>query len=200
MKKNIYLFILNLLFLTPFLYGQSKTNLNIFKVLVDSSVTSFVNNLPKNENHVNLKLELGTSYSLFKNRILNDLINKGINVTVYPSINENLSIVNYAIEEINVDYSEIDRDGIFGDFLMPRKLSIKGNYSISKENIFTKNFYYTFLDTINVKAVRDLENESYPFTKGEVPTEPFFSSITEPVIAISSAALAVILFFTIRSK
>ena len=173
---------------------------NIFKELVDSSVISFVNNLPGNENQINLKFELGVSYSLFKNRILNDLTEKGIKVTVYPSIKENAAKINYTIEAMKVNYSDIDRDGMFGDFLMPRKLSVKGSYSIDKENIFTKNFNYTFLDTVNVKAVKSLENESYPFTKGEVPTEPFFSSITEPVIAISSAALAVILFFTIRSK
>ncbi|HED07085.1 MAG TPA: hypothetical protein ENI57_03110 [Ignavibacteria bacterium] len=200
MKNHKRIFILIFLLLPPFVFGQTKTNLNIFKELVDSSVTSFVNNLPKNENQINLKLELGVSYSFFKNRILNDLTLKGIKVTVYPSFKENAAKINYAVEEMNVDYSEIDRDGMFGDFLMPRKLSLKGSYSIDKKNIFTKNFNYTFLDTVNVKAVKSLENESYPFTKGEVPTEPFFSSITEPVIAIGSAALAVILFFTIRSK
>jgi len=181
-------------------YGQSKTNLNIFKELVDSSVVSFVNYLPSSENQINLKLELGTSYSFFSNRILNDLLKKGIKVHIYPSFKDDVSNVNYTIEEVKVHYSEIDRDGMFGDFLMPRKLSLKGNFSIDKKNIFTKNFNYTFLDTVNVNAVKSLENESFPFTKGEVPAEPFFSSITEPVIAISSAAVAVILFFTIRSK
>jgi len=200
MKNHKRIFILIFLLLPPFVFGQTKTNLNIFKELVDSSVTSFVNKLPKNENQINLKLELGVSYSFFKNRILNDLTLKGIKVTVYPSFKKNIAKINYAIEEMKVNYSEIDRDGMFGDFLMPRKLSLKGSYSIDKKNIFTKNFNYTFLDTVNVKVVKSLENESYPFTKGEIPTEPFFSSITEPVIAIGSAALAVILFFTIRSK
>jgi len=200
MKKYKYLIIILFLIVTPFLCGQSKTNLNIFKELVDSSVTSFVSNLPKNEKHINLKMELGTSYSFFQNRILNDLIKKGMKVSVYPSFKEKVANVNYTIEKMKVTYSEIDRDGMFGDFLMPRKLSLKGNYTINNKNIFTKNFNYTFLDTVNVKAVEGLENESYSFTKGEVPTEPFFASITEPVIAISSAAVAIILFFTIRSK
>ena len=88
MKKYKYLIIILFLLITPFLCGQSKTNLNIFKELVDSSVTSFINNLPKNENHINLKMELGTSYSFFQNRILNDLIKKGIKVSVYPSLKE----------------------------------------------------------------------------------------------------------------
>ena len=140
MKKYKYLIIILFLLITPFLCGQSKTNLSIFKELVDSSVTSFVNNLPENKNHINLKLELGTSYSLFQNRILNDLTTKGIKVSVYPSFKEKAPNVNYAIEKMNVTYSEIDRDGMFGDFLMPRRLSLKGSYSIKKENIFTKNF------------------------------------------------------------
>ncbi|MCH7827803.1 MAG: hypothetical protein IIC75_07525 [Bacteroidetes bacterium] len=200
MKNHKRIFILSFLIFSSFVFGQNKTNLNIFNELVDSSVISFINNLPVNKKRINLKLELGTSYSLFKNRILNYLTEREIKVTVYPSIKVNATKINYSIEEMNVDYSEIYRDGMFGDFLMPRKLSLKGSYSIEKENIFTKNFNYTFLDTVNVKAVKSLENESYSFTKGDVPTEPFFSSITEPVIAISSAALAIILFFTIRSK
>ncbi len=200
MKNNKRIFILIFLLLPPFVFGQNKNNLNIFKELVDSSVTSFVGYLPSGEKQINLKLELGSSYSFFRNRILSDLTEKGFKINVYPSIKENAAKVNYVIEEMNVSYSDIDRDGLFGEFLMPRKLSLRGNFSIDKENIFTKNFNYTFLDTVNVKAVNELENESYPFTKGEVPTEPFFSSITEPVIAISSAAVAIILFFTIRSK
>ena len=200
MKNQKKIFMLFFLFMQTLNYGQSKTNLNIFKELVDSSVVSFVNYLPSSENQINLKLELGTSYSFFSNRILNDLLKKGIKVHIYPSFKDDVSNVNYTIEEVKVHYSEIDRDGMFGDFLMPRKLSLKGNFSIDKKNIFTKNFNYTFLDTVNVNAVKSLENESFPFTKGEVPAEPFFSSITEPVIAISSAAVAVILFFTIRSK
>jgi len=183
-----------------FVFGQTKTNISIYNELVDSSVISLINNLPIGEKEINLKLELGESYSFFQNRILYDLNEKKIKVNLFPTLIEGNSRVNYVLEELNVEYSDIEREGLFGEFMMPRELTLKGNFNISKENIFTKNFNYTFLDTVNVKAVNDIENGSYSFTKGEMPSEPFFSSITEPVIAISSAAVAIILFFTIRSK
>ena len=183
-----------------FVFGQTKTNLNIYNELVDSSVISLINNLPVGEKEINLKLELGESYSFFQNRILYDLNEKEIKINLFPTLIEGNYRVIYVLEEIKVEYSDIEREGLFGEFMMPRELTLKGNFNISKENIFTKNFNYTFLDTVNVKAVNDIENGSYSFTKGEMPSEPFFSSITEPVIAISSAAVAIILFFTIRSK
>jgi hypothetical protein len=40
----------------------------------------------------------------------------------------------------------------------------------------------------------------YNFTKGDVPPEPFFSSLLEPTVAIVTTALAVALFFAIRSN
>jgi len=183
-----------------FVFGQTKTNLNIYNELVDSSVISLINNLPVGEKEINLKLELGESYSFFQNRILYDLNEKEIKINLFPTLIEGNYRVIYVLEEIKVEYSDIEREGLFGEFMMPRELTLKGNFNISKENIFTKNFNYTFLDTVNVKAVSDIENGSYPFTRGDMPSEPFFSSLTEPVIAISSAAVAIILFFTIRSK
>jgi len=48
--------------------------------------------------------------------------------------------------------------------------------------------------------VKSLENPNHPFTKGNIPAEPFFESIPEPVLAIGTAATAVILFFILRSK
>ncbi|PIW70832.1 MAG: hypothetical protein COW08_00105 [Ignavibacteriales bacterium CG12_big_fil_rev_8_21_14_0_65_30_8] len=196
-RKSLFLIFF---FFPIFVLGQTKTNLNIFNELVDSSVVSLINNLHTNGNEINLKLELGNTYSLFQNRILYDLKEGNIKVNLFPQRNENITNINFAIEKMEVNYYDIERESLFGEFLMPRELTIKGNFSISRENTFTKNYNYTFLDTVNVKAVSELENASYTITKGKMPSEPFFSSITEPVIVISSAAVAVILFFTIRSK
>ena len=74
-----------------------------------------------------------------------------------------------------------------------------GNYYIST-NQQVKDFNLSTKDTINVEDVEIIEDRSYPFTQGELPAEPFFSSILEPVVAISAAAVTVILFFSVRSK
>jgi hypothetical protein len=48
--------------------------------------------------------------------------------------------------------------------------------------------------------VKSLENQALPFTKGEVPPEPLFSSLLEPAVALGTAAVVIYLFFSIRSK
>jgi hypothetical protein len=57
-----------------------------------------------------------------------------------------------------------------------------------------------YIDTIKVDDIKNLENISFKFTTGSLPPEPFFSGLFEPVFALGTAAAAVILFFTIRSK
>jgi len=41
---------------------------------------------------------------------------------------------------------------------------------------------------------------SLPFTRAELPPEPFFSGLLEPAVAIGSAAVAIYLLFAVRSK
>ena len=109
-------------------------------------------------------------------------------------------MINYSIDNASVKYGEMERDGFWGDFIMPRKIELGGNYSLSNRIINSQTFNLTYYDTVAVDNVKVIENPSFPFTQGEVPSEPFFSGLFEPVVAIGSAAIAVILFFTIRSK
>jgi len=53
---------------------------------------------------------------------------------------------------------------------------------------------------VKVEEIKYLQNESFPFTTGKIPPEPFLSAIAEPLIAIGTAAAVVILFFSVRSK
>jgi hypothetical protein len=112
---------------------------------------------------------------------------------------ENVVTINFVIDNTFVEYSEPEKDGIFGDFLTERTIKLLGNYYIST-NQQVKDFNLTTKDTINVEDVEIIEDRSYPFTQGELPAEPFFSSILDPVVAISAAAVTVILFFSVRSK
>ena len=78
-------------------------------------------------------------------------------------------------------------------------MELSGNYFISNQSQ-VKDFKLTVVDTVNVENVQELENRSYPFTQGELPPEPFFSSLLEPIVAIGAAATVIILFFSVRSK
>ena len=79
-----------------------------------------------------------------------------------------------------------------------REISLKGNYFYSGSG--KKDFSYSSNDTVKVDDIKNLENVSFKFTNGTLPPEPFFTGLFEPVVALGTAAAAVILFFTVRSK
>jgi len=185
------------LFSTSGILAQSKTNLDVFYMLVDSSVNDFLSQIPETEDSVELELNLGESYSIFENKIIADLYSSG---KFLAEKNKNAKQINYIIDDAKVEYGEIFRDGFFGDYFISRKISLRGNYLVRINSASFKEFNYSFNDTIKYDEINEVESGSFPFTKGDVPSEPFFSGLFEPVVAIGTAALAIILFFTIRSK
>jgi hypothetical protein len=178
------------------IFPQPQNNLEIFYQLIDSSATSIIKYYSPANKNINLNFNLGESYSLFKNHLISDFYNNGFRI-----INgDSATIINYVLDEANVNYGNIFRDGFWGEYLVPRKIEISGNYLIKNNSLNYKNFNYNYTDTVKFDDVKSLENISYPFTQGDIPAEPFFSSLFEPLVAIGTAAIAVYLFFTIRSK
>jgi hypothetical protein len=200
-KKNILILLLVIIFLPgKFIYCQSKTNLNLFYSLVDSAVISASKYIPSDQKDIKLNLKLGNSYSIFEDRIISDFAGKGKKIVPNDSLKQNDLMLNFVCENANVTYGKMYRDGLFGSFYVPRTVSIAGNYIFPYSDAKLHNFNYSISDTVKVNDIKSIENNSYPFTQGQVPQEPFFPSLIEPVIAIGATALAVILFFTVRSK
>lgn len=177
--------------------AQPKNNLDIFYSLVDSSANNFISHIPGSKDSVKLDLNLGDSFSIFGNKIISNLFASGKIIT---EENKNVIKINFVIDNAKVEYGEIYRDGFFGDYYIPRTITLKGNYLVYGSPANFKEFAFSYNDSIRYDEINSVENESYPFTKGDIPSEPFFSGLFEPVVAIGTAALAVILFFTIRSK
>jgi len=179
--------------------SQTRDNLEIFYTLVDSSGENLIKNLPESIKDINLNMHLGKSYSLFENHLMATFNKAGFKINLEDS-SEQKTYVDYVLDKAKVNYGEIFRSGFFGSYLLPRELEVSGNYSIKNNSFVYKEFYYSYVDTVKVDNVKTLENSSYSFTQGNLPPEPFFSSLFEPLIAIGTAAIAVFLFFTIRSK
>jgi hypothetical protein len=177
--------------------AQPKNNLDIFYSLVDSSANNFISHIPGSKDSVKLDLNLGDSFSIFGNKIISNLFASGKIIT---EENKNVIKINFVIDNAKVEYGEIYRDGFFGDYYIPRTITLKGNYLVYSSSANFKEFAFSYNDSIRYDEINSVENESYPFTKGDIPSESFFSGLFEPVVAIGTAALAVILFFTIRSK
>lgn len=175
--------------------AQERDNLKVFNELVDSSVTEAVSFIPDSVRDINLILNSGI-LAVFNSEIISALSTRGYNLVT----DNNSFEFQYIIRDASTAYGDIFRKGFLGDYYVPRKITLSGSYNFTGRTIFTKDFYYISQDTVNVDSVSTFENSSYPFTQGKLPAEPFFSGILEPVIAVGTAALAVILFFTIRSK
>ena len=166
--------------------------------MVDSSSASIISDLQAEKEGLSIKLLSDNSYFILTERLISSLVTKKINVSSDSS--KNLIDVRYIIDNAKVNYEDISREGIFGSYFVKRNLTLSGSFVIQGSKTFSKKFSYFYSDKIKLDSVKDIENSSFPFTHGELPTEPFFSSLVEPVIAVASAALTVILFFTVRSK
>ncbi len=195
--KNIFLV---LIIISGIIFPQTKTNLEVLYSLNDSLVNQISEDIPQNNDKIILTLNLGDSYSIFSNHIKNDFIKNGKEIFTIPPGELNLPEINIVLEEAGVQYGELDRDGWFGDYYVPRTLLIKGHYLNTSSNNGLQQFFITAIDTVKVEELESLENNSFPFTKGNIPAEPFSSSVWEPIIAIGVAAAAILLFFSVRSK
>ncbi len=188
------LFFVSILFVGT-LFSQTRTNLDLFYSLVDSSVAQFVFfSAPPAK--IKVEMNSGDAYSIFNNRVLGYLKDKGI--TPGNEKSDSIPLFSYTIEKPFTQYTQIFRDGFLGPFLVQREISLKGNYFYSGSG--KKDFSYSSNDTVKVDDIKNLENVSFKFTNGTLPPEPFFTGLFEPVVALGTAAAAVILFFTVRSK
>jgi hypothetical protein len=195
--KNIFLV---LILISGIIFPQTKTNLQVLYSLNDSLVNQIVEDIPQKNDKIILTLNLGDSYSIFSNHIKNDFIKNGKEIFTIPPGELNLPEINIVLEEAGVQYGELDRDGWFGDYYVPRTLLINGHYLNTASNNGLQQFFITAIDTVKVEELESLENNSFPFTKGNIPAEPFLSSVWEPIIAIGVAAAAILLLFSVRSK
>ncbi|MCB0750034.1 MAG: hypothetical protein KDC52_01025 [Ignavibacteriae bacterium] len=196
---NFKLFLLSIGLLVSSVSAQTKTNLEVVDSLIGLSINKISNSVLDKSNEFALNFNSPEDYKIFNNSIVDKLQKSGFNLSEEKNRSE---ILNYSIENIAVDYSDMFRDGIFGEYLIQRNINLNGSYFvISSGNLGNVNNYeYTFKDTVALNAVNSLQNIAYSFTSPEIPDEPFFSSLVEPTIAVGTAAIAVYLFFNIRSK
>lgn len=198
--KSYFLFSVIFLFNISNSFCQLNTNLDVFYSLTDSLVNKITAEIPASEKKILLTLNLGQSYSLFSNNIRQQFIKDGKEILNQPLDELNIPTVDIVMEGVGVEYGEMFRDGFFGTHYIQRYSMIYGNYLQSFSTEGKQDFEITLLDTVKVEDIKSLENPSYPFTQAAVPPEPFVSGLAEPVIAIGTAALVIVLFFTIRSE
>lgn len=199
--RNIYFLILIFFFLSSSeVNSQPKTNLDVFYLLTDSLVNQINSEIPASEKKILLTLNLGQSYSLFSNSIKERFRKNGKEILEQPPDELNIPHIDIVMEGAGVEYGEMFRDGWFGTHYIQRYSTILGNYFQTFSETGKKEFEIIKIDTVKVDELKYLENESFPFTKGTIPPEPFLSGFAEPLIAIGITAAVIVLFFTVRSE
>ncbi len=179
-------------------FAQSRTNLEMLNALVDSSVFSISSQISDSKNEFNIKYQTVAEYSALNKRVENSLVRNGVKVSLNNAANK----ISYSISQAGVNYSDLFKDGLLGGYLLERKHILSGEYIVENSSsvVNADTFYYTVTDTIPYDNLIFVENNSLPFTKGNVPSEPFFPSMLEPIVAITAVVITVVLFFTVRSN
>jgi hypothetical protein len=194
------LFFVIILLLSFKVNAQLKTNLDVFYSLTDSLVDQINFEIPSSEKKILLTLNLGQSYSIFSNSIKEKFRQSGKEILEQPPDELNIPHVDIVMEGAGVEYGEMFRDGWFGTHYIQRYSTIFGNYLQTFSESGKREFEITQIDTVKVDDLKSLENDSFPFTKATIPSEPFLSGFAEPLIAIGTAAAVIVLFFTVRSE
>jgi len=198
--KFLFLFFAIILLISLKVNCQTLTNLEVFYSLTDSLVDQINLEIPSNEKRILLTLNLGQNYSLFSNNIKEKFRKSGKEIIEQPPDELNIPHVDIVLEGAGVEYGEMFRDGWFGTHYIQRYSTIFGNYLQTFSESGKREFEITAIDTVKVEDLKYLENDSYPFTKGTIPSEPFLSGFAEPLIAIGVAAAVIVIFFTVRSE
>lgn len=198
--KNVLPLIFFLLIPLNNILSQEKSNLNILYDLADSSASSIIKALPSGQKDLSFNFTLGNDYELFKDHLITYFVNQKYNVFQPDKASDNTLKIDYTIDNAKITYGDPFRAGFFGNYKVQRNVKISGIFTVNKNPVFASKFNYAVSDTIGYSNIQELQSSSYSITKGDVPAEPFFSSLLEPVVAVGTAAVVIFLFFTIRSK
>ncbi len=197
--KIIYLPVFFILFIPGLCRSQAISNLEVIHSLIDLSADAVSGNVTDPGRSYSLSFNSIDDYAYLQNRLIAQLSSeRNINI---DSLNNSSRII-FNLDYAGVKYSDTFKDGVFGGFMLARKAEIKGSYQIVDElNIsFSDMIEFSAADTISYDDLGFVEQAGLPFTRGELPPEPFLPSLVEPLIAVGAVVITIILFFTVRTK
>jgi hypothetical protein len=105
--------------------------------------------------------------------------------------------------EPGITYKDSNSD-IFLNKKVIRNLVLTINYDITErsrnEKIFSDVLKETYSDEIGYDRLNEAEMSVYDFTKGELPGQTLLQKLLIPGIVVITSAVAIVLFFIVRSK
>lgn len=142
-----------------------------------------------------------TASHILRNDILEVLLQNEI--TVYTGTSTVDTTFSYTIDGINLSYGEAFTESMFGSRKVERTISVMMNVTVISEKqqkiVYSKNITASNIDTVLYVDVENLQDPTLPIRTLSQPQLSFFDSFLEPAIVTIASAVAIYLFFTIRS-
>lgn len=124
-------------------------------------------------------------------------------ITVFDDPSGADVILNVRAYDPSLHYSEVFTESFFGSRKVIRTIALALQFTLisrsDKKVLFAKSYTQSFSDTLLYADVQRFEDPSILFASTTLPKLSFFDSIIEPAIVTVASAIAIYLFFTIRS-
>jgi hypothetical protein len=179
--------------------AQVQSNLTVIHNIIHKSATK-ADSIIAHKGSIYLSVSSPKSLEILKPIIIQSFADIGYSL---KSSSADADIeVDYILSSAKVEYPNAFLEGFFGSTQLERNISTDCSLLITNKDKTIKSFELNEIkkDTVNLSDLSEIENQNLPFTKGKVPSQPFFTGFWEPIIAVSTLILTVILLFTIRSK
>ena len=197
-----------LLLVYPVLFFQTslkpQDNLTIFNRLASNAARRIVDQAsPDSSLKITIQShshqEAGNWW--IENWLVTELRNRNV-TKIYVNQQNNVKdglTIEFRIDDLSVKYLPIkDKNLINRQF----KISLDVRL-LQRETGFVKsldNVTEQFVDTVQVKILAQLEDESYPFTCAKAPEKFGIQKYIEPFVIMGTTAGVIYLFFRLRSK
>ncbi len=140
-------------------------------------------------------------HSVVRDDLINSLLSKNIYVYTHPSSAD--TIVRCLAQDPFLSYGDVFSESWFGARRVERTLSLTLQVTFSSHSmnaiLYSKKFIVSNTDTVLYSDIQNLEDPSLPVRSMSLPQLSLFDSLFEPMIITVASAVAIYLFFTIRS-
>lgn len=148
-----------------------------------------------------LRMEDLPVHSVVRNDIVGALLSR--NITVQTAQESAGTIMTCTVQDPAVSYGDMFTESIFGARKVERIVSLTMHVDVaSRLNntiVFSKKYSVSNIDTVLYDDIQNLEDPTLPVRSMSRPHPSFFDSFLEPVLVTVASAVAIYLFFTIRS-
>jgi hypothetical protein len=207
MKKILILFIV--FFTAGNIYAQRDgypvpiTNIEIINSLLDSSLYKFDDcfTMLNKENFYSISAGRSNDAADYLIRYLKQKYPLIKFISSDSSVKEN--VIKFKLNNINISTEYVPG----GDFQVLKKnmtrnikTGFKSDFERNDSLIYSWSFLKSYSDEFDFSYKNYVESGNYSFVKGNLPDESFWDKFLVPVAAIAVSAVAIILFFVIRSK